>query len=633
MVTALPMKTCVYSRHGCISACFRTSVLTVMVVFPTLAPSQSVILNEVVVTASRVPVPVTDVIADVSIIDRTVLDLAGQSSLRDVLAQLPGVQLSSTGSYRSSTNVYLRGAASSQALVLIDGVRVGSATSGSAAFENLPLDRIERVEVLRGAASALYGPDAVGGVIQIFTRDPVDTLQLSANTGAGSDGQFQAGASVRGRNGAIGYSLGLSKEKATGINVATNPAASSYNPDQDSFDVNSVDAKLSVQLSSQQALTLGVLQSKMNYQFDGTITPNPLGLTKWTTDAWRHATLRHASLKWDAQWAARWKSSLIVGRSDDVSVNEYYRLADGAFNGRNQFNTRRTQTTWQNDINLGTDVLTALLENRTEAIDSTTNYSVKERDVSGVMLSYALKRPDWNALAVLRSDDNSQFGHFRNWALSGGYKFTAAWRAVASVGTSFQAPSFNQLYYPGFGIPTLLPQQNRASEMGLKYHHGVMSMAATLYYNEIQGFINPVTNVQNNLAVLRGLTLDMQARRGHTRYAVTYDYADPHTQPDGLRFARIAQNVLNFSAHHRVGLAELWGELKFSSDREDAKLVGNGRDVLPGYGLLNLGVNWKISRDLSALVRLNNVSDTSYALANGYSMPGRNVLASLTWSL
>ena len=86
---------------------------------------------------------------------------------------------------------------------------------------------------------------------------------------------------------------------------------------------------------------------------------------------------------------------------------------------------------------------------------------------------------------------NSQFGNFNNWALSGGYRMTDALRAVASVGTSFQAPTFNQLYYPGFGNAALLPQQNRATELGLKYHAGDVSWAAVVYHNDIQGFIDP----------------------------------------------------------------------------------------------------------------------------------------------
>jgi len=638
LMVLLFMETCISSKRGCAPVRLGASVLAVMAVFSAtsaLAQSQAAgTLNEVVVTATRTAVPVTDVIADVSIIDRATLDQAGQSSLRDVLAQLPGVQFVSNGSYRSSTGVFLRGATSAQSIVLIDGVRVGSATSGGASFENMPLDRIERIEILRGAASALYGPDAVGGVIQIFTREPTENLQLAANVGAGSDGQRQLGASVRGRSGAIGYSLGVSNEKASGISVITNPLARSYNPDNDSFDVTSVDAKLTAQLSKQHALTLGMMRSEMDYQFDGTAFPNPLGLTKLTTDAWSRPVLNSVNLKWDAQWLSNWKTSLILAENDDKSVSDYYRYADGALNNSSKFNTHRNQLTWQNDLTFGADVLTLLLEKRSESVDSTTLYAVKERNIQGIMLSYALNKPTWNALAVVRNDDNSQFGSFNNWAVSGGYKLAPNLRAVASMGTSFQAPSFNQLYFPGFGTPTLTPQQNRGGEFGLKYNQGSVAMSAVVYYNEVQGFINPSNNVQNSLGVLRGATLSMQAQRGDTSYSISYDYADPHTQPNGLRFVRIARNVLNLNATHRVGQGNLFGELKLSSDREDNKIFGTGvgRTVLAGYGLLNVGANWKLSKDVTLQARINNLTDANYALADGFSTPGRNLFVSLSWA-
>jgi len=274
-----------------------------------------------------------------------------------------------------------------------------------------------------------------------------------------------------------------------------------------------------------------------------------------------------------------------------------------------------------------------LLENRSDSVDSSTNYTVKDRDIRSVMASYALNRADWNALAVLRNDDNSQFGSFNNWALSGGYKLTQSLRAVASIGTSFQAPSFNQLYFPGFGTPTLTPQQNRGGELGLKYQQGTVSMGAVAYYNEVQGFINPATNVQNSLGVLRGITLSLQAQRGDTSYGVTYDYADPHTLPNDLGFVRIAQNVLNVNVTQRLGQLSVFGEMKLSSDREDNNLAFTGRDVLAGYALFNVGTSWKISKDLSLLARVNNLADTAYVLANGYSTPGRNAFVSLSWSM
>jgi vitamin B12 transporter len=595
-------------------------------------------LKDVVVTASRVATPITDVIADVSIIDRATLERAGQASLRDVLAQQPGVQLVSNGSYRSSTSIFLRGATSSQTIVLVDGVRVGSATSGTASFENIPLARIERIEILRGAASALYGPDAVGGVIQIFTREPSDALELNANLGLGSDGQQQAGASLRGSAGAIGYSLGVSREKADGISVTTNPASSGFNPDADGFTSSSLDAKLTAKINANHALTLSLLHSDTEYQFDGTPSPNPLALTKLTSDARAKPRLDNATFKWEAQWLPQWKSTVTLGTSDEESISEYYRISDGKFGGRTQANTSRKQLTWQNDITLDKDVVSMMLENRTEAVDTGVSYGIKDRDVRSALVSYAFNREKWNALAVVRNDDNSQFGGFNNWALSGGYRLTRSLRAVASVGTSFQAPTLNQLYFPGFGNTALTPQRNRGTEAGLKYQQDNLSMGAVVYQNDIQGFILTTTNVQSSLAVLRGITLTADLQAGNTSYALSYDYADPRSYSsvatsNDLRLVRVAQNVLNARVNQRLGNVSVFGEFKLSSDREDNKVVGAGRDILPGYAVLNLGVDWKIQKNLSLLARVNNLTATQYMLANGFSVPGRNLFVSMNWSM
>lgn len=608
--------------------------LALAAAFPALAQQP---LKEVVVTATRVAQPLTDVVADVSIIDREAIERSGQSSLRELLAFQPGVQLVTNGGYRSSSGVFLRGAASSQTVVLIDGVRIGSATSGGSPLENIPLDRIERIEILRGAASALYGPDAVGGVIQIFTREPTDELQRAAGVGAGTAGQRQANASLRGNSGALGYSLGLSREQGTGISVVSNPAASGYNPDDDRFKTESLDAKLTAKLSKEHMLTLGLMHSESAYQFDGKPNPNPLKLTVLTTDSWSYPKLDNTYVKWDAQWLPSWKSSLTLAAVDEESVSHYYRAADGILGSSSKFNTQRQQATWQNDIAIGRDLLSLILESRDERVDSTTNYTVKDREINSVVASYALNRSDWNALAVLRHDDNSQFGGFDNWALSGGYKLTDSLRAIASMGTSFQAPTFNQLYYPGWGDDTLVPQLNHAKEIGLKYSAAGLNLTGVVYHNEIDGFILPATNTQSSMAVLRGMTISADMQHGNSNYAISYDYADPRSRStdslaDNQRLVRVARNTLNMTARHRLGVVTMFGELKLASDREDNNLDFSGRDTLGGYSLLNLGASWKLSKELSLLGRINNVTDKNYVLANGYSMPGRNAFVSLSWA-
>lgn len=591
----------------------------------------SMALQDVVITANRLPTKITDVLADVTVIDRSELDLVGQGSLMDVLATLPGVQISRNGSYRSSSGVFLRGATSSQTVILLDGVRIGSATSGTPALENLPLDRIERIEVLRGAASALYGPDAVGGVIQIFTRDAENKPVFTANAGIGGAGQKQLGLALRGRAGDLGYSLGWSREKAAGISVVENPLASSFNPDRDGFNATSVDAKLRYTINPQHQLQLSALHSDTDYQFDGSASPNPLKLNKANTDARAYSTLNNLSLKWQAQFLPIWTSTLTAGIAEDQSLSKYFRTTDAAFGGSNTFNTRRDQVSWQNDVSLGKDVLSVLLEQRRDEVDSSTNYAVKARDISAALVSYALRADEWSALAVLRHDKNSQFGGFTNWSLSAAYSLTPAWRAVASSGTSFQAPSFNQLYYPGFGNPALTPQQNRSNELGLKYRQDVWHAEATVYQNDVRGFINPSNNVQSALAILRGLTLSAGWKSGADQLSASYDYADPRTQPNNLRLLRIARHVWNLRAQHQWNEVSIFTELKYSSDRQDNNLSFSGRDTLAAYSLLNVGANWQLSPQLALLVRVNNLTDKHYVLANTYSMPGRNAFASLSW--
>jgi vitamin B12 transporter len=626
------------------AACLQVTSLLACSAYMSAAQAQTTSSNELkemVITGTRVAIPVTDVIADVTVIDRITLDNAGQSSLRDVLSQQPGIQMVSTGSYRSSTSIFLRGAASSQSIVLIDGLRVGSATSGGAALENIAVDRIERIEILRGAASALYGPDAVGGVIQIFTREPTDAIDVRASIGAGGDGQQQAAASLRGGTGMVGYSLGMSREKARGISVVTNSANTGYNADVDGFTATSTDAKFVLKPNKDHALTLSLLQSDTNYQTDSVIptgTANPLGLTKATLDTHNLARTQNAALKWDAKWLPQWTSSLILGSNAELSSQQYLRASDGALGAVGKFDTRRQQASWQNDIRFAKDVLSVVFEKRSELVDSSTVYTVTQRDVQSALLSYAFNRPKWNALVVARNDNNSQFGVFHNWAMSAGYKLTDTLRAVGSSGTSFQAPTFNQLYFPGFGNTALVPQKNRANELGLKYQKEGVSLGAVVYQNNIQGFILSTTNAQSSLAILRGGTLSADVHAGNMAYSVSYDYADPRSYSatpasNDLRLVRVAQNVINTRMSYRMGDFSVFGEFKLSSNREDAKVTGTGRDILAGYNVLNLGGTWKVQKNTSLMARINNVNNTQYMLANGYSMPGRNAFVSLSWSM
>lgn len=595
--------------------------------FPAFA-QETKIFKPVVVTATRTEKPITEVLADITVIDRETLDRAGQTSLREVLAQQPGVQISSSGSFRSSTNVFLRGASATQTILLVDGVRVGSATSGGFSLETIPLESIERIEILRGAASALYGPDAVGGVIQIITRQG-GVPRRSVSVGVGTDGQRLGAAHFSGKQGIFGYSLGFSHERGAGID-ATTPAAFGPNPDEDRFETSSLNFSLVADVHINHQLKFQSFYSESRYGFDGSPSPNPLGLNSFDSEAFANPGINQSSLQWVAKLTPRWKSTVLVAQADDISVNEYRRAADGAEAGTARFNTKRDQYSWQNDISFGSDVLTVLAEQRREEVDSTTNYPVKARTIDGFMASYALNRDQWDALGVLRSDDNSQFGRFNNYALSAGYKLNSQWRVVGSAGSSFQAPTFNQLYFPGFGNPELQPQRSRSKEVGLKYAAPAIAASAVVYENKVQGFITPSTNVQSARATLRGATFAVDRQFETLLVKASYDYTDPKTEPDNKRIVRIARHVFNLNLSRETGPWQYYGEIKLASDRNDR---AGRRDVkLGGYGLLNGGVTRKVNEELSVSARLNNITDKTYVLANGFTTLGRNLFVSANYS-
>ncbi len=586
-------------------------------------------LEPVVVTATRVETPLTDVLSDVSIVDRHQIEVAGLQSLTDVLATLPGVQISTSGSYRSITGVFLRGANSAQTILLINGVRLGSATTGSYSLENIPLDRVDRIEVLRGAAAALYGPDAVGGVIQVFTREPSqDGVQRSASIGLGADGQRKLGAQLLGQSGTWRYGLGVSDERAKGINVRL-PGESGFNVDNDGFQYLSADANLAYRIHPNHELSLRWVRSEGEYDFDGSPFPNPLRLNASTARAVAEPKVEQYVLRWQARWSDRWNSMVSVGESQDIVVSRYWRESDGAAAGDSRFNTRSRQLSWQNDIRLGGDNLTLLAEQREDKVDSSTAYTVTQRRISALAASYALKRSSWDALLTARHDRNSQFGSFANCAMSGGYKLNERWRLIGSVGTTFQAPSFNQLYWPSFGNPDLAPQKGRAQELGVRYQQGRTRASAVVYRNDVKGFIDPATNNQFSLAVLKGITLAWEHSWGSTAVALSYDRSDPRLKPSNDRVTRVARDMLRAQLSYRAGAWKPFAELRLSSDREDTRFPSRVR--LAGYGVVNVGASYQINPNLSLAVRVNNLTDKAYSLADGFSTPGRNAFVSLQW--
>ncbi len=271
-------------------------------------------LAETVVTATRAEQPLSDLVADVSIVDRETIEASGATGISDVLARLPGVEIARNGGPGNSGSVFLRGAESRFTAVYIDGVRVDSQSTGGAMWEQIPLAQIERIEVLRGPAAAVYGSDAIGGVIQLFTRKGEGPAQAYLGIGLGNQGtrKFEAGVSgATGPDGALDYALGLAHTRSTGFD---SKLTGSHNPDDDGYRSTSASARLGYRVNAQHSVGANVLANRLNSAYDG-FTYKPA-----TPDDDRNLHRLHTA---GAHWAAQWSDTYSTRVSVSDSVSRY----------------------------------------------------------------------------------------------------------------------------------------------------------------------------------------------------------------------------------------------------------------------------------------------------------------------
>jgi vitamin B12 transporter len=577
----------------------------------------------VLVTALRLPERVGALAAEVSVIDRAMLDRSAGRTLSDVLAQLPGIQSSSNGGLGKTSSLFFRGLEARHTLLLVDGVRVGSATVGTPSLDNLPLDAIERIEVVRGPMSALYGSDAVGGVVQVFTQRGRPGLQHSVRLTAGSGRQGQLSAGLGWAAGSFDAALQLQHTEQRG-DSATNPRAQfgSHNPDRDGFRQDGGSLRLGWQLTPDWRLDGVALHARGRSGIDD--GPGADAQAGLLTDVLR--------LQAAGKLLTGWQTQLSVSRSTDA----YDTLASAsAFATLGRIETRQTQISWEN--RLATPVGTALVlaERLQQAVSRPgAPFSVSDRsiDALGLGLNGSAGGHLWQA--ALRHDRNSQFGGQTTGALAYALQWTPAWRAGLSYGTSFVAPSFNQLYFPGFGNDKLLPEEGRQTEAHLRWTEGAHTLRATAYDYRIRGYISggpqPVNLPRTRI---QGITLAWEAQFDALKTALTVDHVDPRNATAGTAnfdklLPRRARNALKAQADWTLGAWTVGGAFNAFSHRFD-----NPANTLRlgGYATLDLHADWALRRHWTLGLRLNNLADRAYETAWGYNQPGRAGFVTLRW--
>jgi vitamin B12 transporter len=577
-----------------------------------LACSESCLAQDdvVVVTATRVPKRFAELVNDVTVVTRDEIDRAGQSSLANLLQAVPGVEVTQAGGFGGAAQVFLRGANAGHTLFLVDGMRVGSASTGLTAIEQLPLEQIERIEVLRGPASSLYGSDAIGGVVQIFTRSGRGNPGANAYAGSGTYDTAELGAGYGYERERNRFALQAGAISTSGITAVRNPASSSFNPDADGYRNVNATGQFARRLGGEDEIDVRVFHSEGEKHFDSTPRTFDQRLTEDLTAV--SAFARN-------QIARYWRSNLTVGSSlDDLTSFQSPTSFD-------VFKTYQRQATWQNDFATPFGLVIGALEHLGEHLSSTTAFPVKDRSVNSQFAAYQASLDRHQLQASLRRDDNSQFGGHRTWQLGYGFRFTPRTRAWANVGTAYKAPTFNQLYFPGFGNPSLRPEQSRGYEIGSQFSAQGWQIGAVYYHSGIDNLIVnagvPLAPSNIDKADIRGVTLTGKAEtRGGAAIAGSLDLQEPEDGATHQLLPRRARRHASLAASVPAYAGRASAELIASSERFNDSA---NAQRMSGYGVLNLAYEQVLRKEWKWFARINNATDKRYELIRDFNVPGR----------
>jgi vitamin B12 transporter len=572
---------------------------------------------EVIVTATRLPQYQTQALRPATVITAKEIQQAGQQSLVEVLQSLGGVEISSNGGLGQPTSVFMRGANSAHTLVLVDGMRVNSATTGTTAFEHIPVNQIERIEIVPGPLSGLYGSDAIGGVIQIFTKSAKAGPGVTASAGIG---RYNTRTVSGGLNRVLNdteFSVSFGYLESDGFDT-TKPSIpfGLHNPDRDGYRNANLSGKIAHHFGEDHELGVMLFRSEGTTHFDN----GP------TTDDVNHQTLSTFSLYSRNRLTRAWQSVVRVGQGEDeLSVT-------GAIPG--SFRTRQPQFTWQNDVKLGYGTAVAGVEYLEQKIASDTAFTQTSRSIKSAFAGYSGEygRHLWQL--NVRDDSNSQFGNHKTGALGYGYRIASAWKIRANAGTAFKAPTFNDLYFPGFSNPNLRPERSRSREIGLDYQRGPHHISATYFENHISDLIvfDLATFLPQNLsrARIRGSELAYVGTLAGYDITARFAFQDPVDEDTGQRLPRRAREHGSVSVTKAFGAWRFGSELVASGARFDST-TEDPATRMHGYGLLNLIANYTVSRDWLVRARWNNVTNHDYELAQHFNTPGSNLFVALQY--
>ena len=622
-VGSITMKTPIFTVFG--------SVSVLLCLIPSLVSAEASTQDElqVVVTAGRKAQTVDETFAPVTVITRKQIEQSQANSVPDVLRQTTGLSLTSSGFMGKQSSVHLRGTNDSHVLVLIDGVKLGSATLGTTPLELFPLSQVERIEIVRGPRSSLYGSEALGGVIQIFTRKGSGTKgikpQASASYGSFNTSKANLGVAGGSEQGSW-FNFNAATERTDGINVRDAylgylpdfSRVQMFEPDKDGYRNTSVSLRAGQRFDNGSNLEANLVQAQGKSEFDG-----------------KDLDQNNNRFK---QQVASGKLTLPIGDAAIVtaqlgqSLDRQDSYQDAQFKER--FQTKRSSANVQADLSLGAGYLTLGLDHLKDKVSGTTAYELDSRSNTGVFANYQLAQVDFS----IRRDDNEQFGNKWTGGIAYAHEFRDGLKATASYGTAFKAPTFNDLYYPYSGNKQLKPESSRNLELGIMGRLASGEWAISAFQNKIDDLIqwrdtgSGIWKPMNVAAAnIRGLELQASQQWGDWRVSANATLQEPKVAGgslDGKLLINRPKQIANLE------LERQWG--RFSAG---AAIHAEGRrynndtntDPLAGFGILDVHAKYQVAKDVAISAKVANILDHDYELRKGYNQAGVSGLVTVDY--
>ncbi|MEW4982698.1 MAG: TonB-dependent receptor [Cycloclasticus sp.] len=583
--------------------------------------------DTMIVTATRTAQTADETLASVSVVTKEDIDTFQFKTVAEAINSLPGVVIANSGGLGKQTSIFLRGTESNHTQILLNGVKLATNAFGMPQIEHIPLNLIDRIELVRGPQSGLYGSGSIGGTIQIFTKKGSGKATPHMSVGFGTHDTKEATFGVSGGNASTWYSLSGGYTQTNGFNSCDGRSGVLFigcfatEPDNDAYRNTNSSIRVGHSFSNTLAVEFFSLYSEGESEYDGYFN---------TTDFLQHTFGTTASFDVTDTWSI--KTTLSQGRLE--ADNEGAFATSFSDNQQDHFSI-------QNDIQLSdSHLLSVGYDYEDDKIETNNAFTVKNRNSNALFTQLLGEYGQHNYQIAIRAEDNEQFGSHTTGNIAWGTDLSDNLRLTASFGTAFVAPSLIDLYNPPFfGSPTsnpgLDPERSKSYELGISGRHNAINWSANIYRTKIKDLITlDAFWVPQNIseAVIKGLELQAGAKLAGVNVDGQFSWIDPEDRSGGVNdgnvLQRRAEQTFALNANKSFGDFSLASKVFISGRRFDN--AANTRRIA-GFTTVDLVGAYKVNKDLTAQVKVSNLFNEEYETVSGFNTDGTNIFFSISY--